>query len=35
VALDIEYMHRQSLIFDIKIILLTFRKVLTRDNVTH
>ena len=35
VALDIEYMHRQSLIFDIKIIFLTAWKVLVRDNVTH
>lgn len=35
VALDIEYMHRQSLIFDIKIIFLTAWKVLARDNVTH
>jgi len=35
VALDIEYMHRISLIFDIKIIFLTALKVLTRDNVTH
>jgi len=35
VALDIEYMHRQSPIFDIKIILLTAWKVLARDNVTH
>jgi len=35
VALDIEYMHRQSLIFDVKIIFLTAWKVLARDNVTH
>lgn len=35
VALDIEYMHRKSIIFDIKIILLTAWKVLARDNVTH
>jgi O-antigen biosynthesis protein WbqP len=35
VTLDIEYMHRQSLIFDIKIIFLTALKVLKRDNVTH
>lgn len=35
VALDIEYMHRKSLIFDIKIIFLTALKVLARDNVTH
>jgi O-antigen biosynthesis protein WbqP len=35
VALDIEYLHRQSFIFDIKIILLTAWKVIRRDNVTH
>ena len=35
VALDIEYLHRQSFIFDIKIIGLTAKKVLARDNVTH
>jgi len=35
VALDIEYLHRQSSIFDIKIIFLTGLKVIRRDNVTH
>jgi O-antigen biosynthesis protein WbqP len=35
VALDFEYLRRQSLVFDIKIILLTAWKVLKRDNVTH
>ncbi len=35
VALDIEYLHRRSFIFDIKIIILTAKKVLARDNVTH
>ncbi|MDD2881585.1 MAG: sugar transferase [Rhodoferax sp.] len=35
VALDVEYLHRQSLLFDTKIILLTAWKVLKRDNVTH
>jgi len=35
VALDVEYLHRQSFLFDIKIILLTAWKVLKRDNVTH
>jgi O-antigen biosynthesis protein WbqP len=35
VALDIEYLHRQSLVFDMKIIFKTALKVLTRDNVTH
>lgn len=35
VALDVEYLHRKSLLFDIKIILLTAWKVVNRDNVTH
>ncbi len=35
VALDIEYMHRRSILFDTKIIFLTAWKVLARDNVTH
>lgn len=35
VALDVEYLHRKSLLFDIKIILLTAWKVVKRDNVTH
>jgi len=35
VALDVEYLHRQSLLFDIKIIFLTAWKVIKRDNVTH
>lgn len=35
VALDIEYLQRQSLFFDIKIIFLTALKVLARHNVTH
>ena len=35
VALDVEYLHRQSAIFDIKIIFLTAWKVLKRDNVVH
>jgi O-antigen biosynthesis protein WbqP len=35
VALDTEYLHRQSLFFDMKIIVLTARKVLSRDNVSH
>jgi O-antigen biosynthesis protein WbqP len=35
VALDVEYLHRQSLVFDLKIILLTAWKVIHRDNVTH
>lgn len=35
VALDVEYMQRQSFAFDLKIILLTFLKVLRKDGVTH
>jgi O-antigen biosynthesis protein WbqP len=35
VALDIEYLHHQSLRLDVKIILLTALKVLRRDNVSH
>ena len=35
VALDIEYLQRKSLLFDLKIILLTGLKVVRRDNVTH
>ncbi len=35
VALDVYYLRRQSLVFDIKIILLTFIKVLRRDGITH
>jgi O-antigen biosynthesis protein WbqP len=35
VALDAEYLRKQSLTFDIKILWLTAMKVLTRDGVTH
>lgn len=35
VAFEIEYMNRKSSWLDIKIICLTFLKVLKRDNVTH
>lgn len=35
VAFDWEYLQRQSLKFDIKIIVLTFLKVIRRDNVAH
>jgi O-antigen biosynthesis protein WbqP len=35
VALDVEYLHRQSLVFDMKVIFMTAWKVLKRDNVTH
>lgn len=35
VALDMEYLHRQGLWFDIKILWLTLLKVLQRDGVSH
>ena len=35
VKLDVEYMKRRSILFDIRIIWLTFVKVLHRDGVTH
>ena len=35
VALDIEYLHRQSIFFDVMIVFLTAWKVLRRDNVLH
>ena len=35
VELDLYYLHHRSLTFDIKIILLTFIKVVLRDGITH
>ena len=35
VALDVEYLQKKSLSFDLQIILLTGLKVIRRDNVTH
>ncbi len=35
VELDVEYLQRQSLWFDIKILFITFLKVLKRDSVSH
>lgn len=35
VALDVEYLHRQSLWFDTQIIFLTGWKVLKQDDITH
>ena len=35
VALDVEYLKKRSLWFDVQIIFLTIRKVIMRDNVTH
>lgn len=35
VAFDVEYLNRQSLWFDLKILLITFVKVIKRDEVSH
>lgn len=35
VALDAEYLRRRSFGFDLKILFMTFLKVIRRDNVTH
>jgi O-antigen biosynthesis protein WbqP len=35
VQLDVEYMKRQSFGFDLKVIVLTFLKVLKKDGITH
>ncbi|WP_304768879.1 sugar transferase [Undibacterium sp.] len=35
VALDVEYLHRQSLWLDVKIIFLTALKVIRRDGIVH
>ena len=35
VALDAEYLYRKSLWFDIRILWLTFAKVIRRDGITH
>lgn len=35
VALDVEYLNRQSLWFDLKILWLTFLKVIRQDGVSH
>lgn len=35
VKLDVEYLKRQSLLFDLRILWLTFVKVLKRDGVSH
>lgn len=35
VALDVEYLRRQSLLFDLKILWMTALKVLARDGVSH
>lgn len=35
VSLDVEYLHRQSLSFDLKIIVLTILRVIKHDGVSH
>jgi O-antigen biosynthesis protein WbqP len=35
VALDIEYLKKQSLVFDMKILGLTFLKVIRRESISH
>ena len=35
VALDVEYMHKRSFLFDLRIIFLTFVKVLCKEGVQH
>lgn len=35
VTLDVEYLHKQSFLLDLKIIFLTFLKVMRRDGVQH
>jgi len=35
VKLDVEYLQRQSLLFDLNILVLTFLKVVRREGVTH
>jgi O-antigen biosynthesis protein WbqP len=35
VKLDVDYMHQQSFLVDVRIIFLTFLKVLRRDGVQH
>ena len=35
VALDVEYMERQSFLFDFRILWMTFLKVIKRDGISH
>lgn len=35
VELDVEYLEKQSLVFDVKILWMTALKVVTKDGVTH
>ena len=35
VGLDVEYLERQSFLFDLKILWMTFFKVVKRDGVSH
>ena len=35
IALDLEYIHRQSILFDLHILWLTVLKIISRDNISH
>ena len=35
VKLDVEYMHKKSFLFDLKILWMTFLKVINRKDVSH
>lgn len=35
VAFDVEYLHKRSFMFDIRILVLTFLKVVRRDGISH
>ena len=35
VDLDFEYLKRKSFFFDLKIIILTFKKVIKKDDISH
>ena len=35
VALDVQYMERQSFLFDLRILWMTFLKVIKRDGISH
>lgn len=35
VEMDVEYLEKQSLVFDVKILWMTALKVVTKDGVTH
>ena len=35
VELEKEYLHKKSIVFDVKILIMTFTKVFNRDGVSH